>query len=81
MAVINPRYLAYCKANGFENDPNGMLEHDKEQWPGGHMAGFMLWIRHRLSDYYVEHPDVPKALVLDVDHERFDAWLANWSAP
>ena len=38
----NPRFLAYCAANGFT--PEEMLEHDRQRFPGGHMCGFVLWI-------------------------------------
>jgi hypothetical protein len=47
----NPRYLAYAKAHGHEGDPEGMLEHDREAWPGGCMCGFMLWIQARWSEH------------------------------
>ena len=41
--VTNPRYLEYCTANGFENDPDGMLEHDKILYPSKVMTGFICW--------------------------------------
>lgn len=41
---MNPRYLAYCAAHGFRGDPDGMLAHDRERWPGGVMCGFVTWM-------------------------------------
>jgi hypothetical protein len=38
----NPRYIAYSRANG--NTPNRQLLEDRDDWPGGCMTGFQLWI-------------------------------------
>jgi len=45
----NPRYVAYATAHG--RDPDAMLLHDREAWPGGSMVGFMCWIQERLGEW------------------------------
>lgn len=39
----NPRYLAYCDAHG--RAPEEQMVHDRLQWPGACMCGFILWLR------------------------------------
>ena len=46
---MNPRYLAYAKAHG--KTPAGMLASDTERWPGGKMAGFILWVGARWAEW------------------------------
>lgn len=45
----NPHYLEYCESQGYPGDPEGMLEHDRKQYPGGKMAGFIAWHLEQLS--------------------------------
>jgi hypothetical protein len=35
------RYLDYCRAHN--KTPEEMLAFDAQRWPGGRMAGFLLW--------------------------------------
>lgn len=39
---MNPRYVAYAAAHGRTTDE--MLAHDRDAFPGGRMAGFMIWL-------------------------------------
>lgn len=48
-------YLAYCKAHGFDGDPGGMLAHDVEEWPGGKMTGYVLWVARKRREFADEH--------------------------
>lgn len=41
--MTNPRYLEYSAAHGFENDPDGMLEHDRKTYPVKVMTPFICW--------------------------------------
>lgn len=66
------RYLAYAAAHG--RDPEAMLEHDIEEWPGGHMAGFILWISQQWQDWSQEQENKRSALT-EQDHQDFDARL------
>ena len=38
---IQPRYAAYCIENG--RTPVEQLAHDEKEYPGGKMAGFLIW--------------------------------------
>ncbi|WP_156612446.1 hypothetical protein [Paramagnetospirillum marisnigri] len=38
-----PRYLAYCAEHGMT--PEEMMAHDLIRFPGGKMAGFLIWSR------------------------------------
>ena len=53
MTTITPRYSAYCRAHG--RDPESMLAHDRERFPGGKMAGFIVWLRREWSAFDDEH--------------------------
>lgn len=74
---MNPRYLAYCKAQG-EPDPDKMMERDGELYPGGVMTGYIVWI----GSMWMEWKDENKKFYSgdlrtpsDSDHDLFDAWL------
>lgn len=71
---MNPRYLAYSRAHGM--DPDAMLEHDRERWPGGVMCGFIVWIHRRWLVWDAEHGRKPFGHHSAEDHAAFDAWLA-----
>jgi hypothetical protein len=73
----NPRYLAYCVAQGVD-DPSAILEMDRKRWPGGVMCGFLLWIGTMWSEWYVS---IGKSHLsyydrrFYQDHAAFDRWL------
>lgn len=71
------RYLAYCRAHGHENDPDGMLALDREEWPGGAMAGFKVWIQMCWSKFLLLNPEINPGTVTDEDHRQFDVWLES----
>ena len=48
----NPYYVAYARSQGRPCDEQ--LEYDKKKWPGGRMAGFMLWMREAWSTWSKE---------------------------
>jgi hypothetical protein len=64
-AGTQSRYVAYCLAHG-ATSPEEMLARDTEQYPGGCMTGYILWISWKWREW-------PGAAW---DHEGFDAWLA-----
>jgi hypothetical protein len=69
----NPRFLAYAASQC--RTPEDQLEHDRKAYPGGNMAGFIVWnsqkwreweaVAGRLRPYTVE------------DHAAYDAWLSE----
>lgn len=80
----NPRYEAYARSNG-RSVPE-QLAQDRIDWPGGRMAGFVLWNNDQIRAFGSAHPEGmmffpllgrgdsgrPAALI---DHEAYDAWL------
>lgn len=75
----NPRYLAYCVAQGVD-DPEKMLEKDRERWPGGVMLGFSLWIQSMWQEWYasigVGHLKRYDQRFYQ-NHAAFDRWLKD----
>ena len=50
---INPRFELYCKYSGQTTD----LEKDRKEYPGGHMCGYMLFLRDMKARFAAAHPD------------------------
>ena len=70
----NPNYVAYARAHN--KTPDEMLAHDKIEWPGGCMVGFMLWIQEQKNAFREVNPgafyrDINGGLTSIVD---YDAW-------
>ena len=72
-ATVNPRYIAYAAAHG--ETPDSMLERDRERWPGGVMAGFMLWIEKRWQEWHTANGRKIGDLVTEKDQESFDRMI------
>ena len=45
---MNPNYIAYAAIHGRTIDQQ--LQFDAEQWPGGVMTGFTLWIAQQKQE-------------------------------
>lgn len=73
------RYVAYARAEGFD-DPGDVLTRDREKYPGGCMAGFIVWITGKLSEWRKIHALPPESCLSESDHVAFDAWLGAESA-
>lgn len=79
MEQWNPRYVLWAKKHGLS--PEAMLEKDKEDWPGGCMVGFSLWIQERIKALCIFHDVKPYDLrcvgmKLKQDQDKiFDNWL------
>lgn len=69
----NARYVAYARAHGA--DPDVMLTRDRERWPGGVMAGFILWIGERWAAWDGAHGYGPSHVRGQEEHKAFTAWL------
>jgi hypothetical protein len=68
-----PRYVAYAAAHGMT--PEAMLDWDRIEWPGGRMAGFILWVRQQWHSWAAERGVRLPEFLTQQDHDDFDAWL------
>ena len=73
VAHFNPRYVCYAQVH--ERDPEQMLAFDAERFPGGKMAGFLIWMGHRWSEYRHLRGLSATAPLSDADHDDFMSWL------
>ena len=69
MTQYSTPYTAYAKAHN--KTPDEMLAHDKNAWPGGCMAGFILWVRQKKQEFFAAHPEA--CMDRDAIRDR-DAW-------
>lgn len=75
----NPRYLNYCRVHGRQWRPEDQIAADRERWPGGCMAGFLLWIDQRWREWRWAHGIGPDDVLDGHDHKAFDRWLDAWT--
>ena len=67
------RFAAYALAHG--RDPEAQLAHDRGRFPGGRMAGYIVWIGGRLRAWRSATGRAPDAPMDGADHAAFDRWL------
>ncbi len=72
----NPRFVNYARAHG--RGPAEQLAHDRQQYVGGSMAGFIIWNSQRLGDARKAIPGAFMAGGALADHPAYDAWLTAW---
>lgn len=73
---LNPRYVAYAKSHG--KTPQEMLEFDKQKYSGGCMAGFIIWIHRRCSEFKKISPELFCGDEIG-DQDRFTAFLEKFA--
>lgn len=73
----NPRYLNYAKSHG--RSPEEQIAHDREKFPGGPGAGFILWNRSRICEYSKINPRAFTPGGGLADHAGYDAWLSAYA--
>ena len=71
MAAAQPRYVAYAAAHG--RTPDAQLAADRQAYPGGRMAGFIVWVSQQLRAWRQIAKHVGP--LLPEHHAAFDAWL------
>lgn len=49
MSNWNPRYTAYACSHGLSE--TAMLEADRAKYPGGCMAGYIIWVSNKASEF------------------------------
>jgi hypothetical protein len=72
--AFNPRYVAYARMHG--HTPDEQLAIDDKTWPGGRMAGFILWINERWLEWG-RLTGVSREFHWDCCHGSFDAWILD----
>lgn len=69
----NPYYLAYARVHGMA--PDQMREHDAARWPGGCMAGFVLWNSKRWREWLNVRGITGDSLIDTEMQADYGAWL------
>lgn len=70
---FQPRYVAYAKTN--DREPDEQLEHDRVAFPGGCMAGYIVWINGRWAAWDEKNGYKRGHIRLVNEHEAFTDWL------
>jgi len=75
------RYNEYARAH--RCSPERMLERDRARYPGGKMAGYMLWVGARLQAFadlngWKRDLGPNDHVWSDEDYAAFDEWLRQW---
>lgn len=79
------RYVTYAAAHG--ETPESMGVRDRARYPGGHMAGYIVWHSERLRAFIAAHPASAHPSyylghsLTTAGHFVFDAWLEATTAP
>lgn len=71
---VQPRYAAYCALNGGLS-PEITMRRDQEKYPGGVMAGFILWVNEMWREWEETFGKVE--VKGQEHHDHFDAWLQD----
>lgn len=74
-ANIQPYYVAYCKAHGAKS-PDEMRARDRERFPGGPMAGYLIWNQQQWREWTREKGWDRDAPLGAVERAEFGDWLA-----
>lgn len=74
---LNPRYVAYAHSCGMS--PEKTLRADRAKYPGGRMAGFIVWNMQRIAEYLAETGLHRTTITLHP--EQYNEWLARRYAP
>jgi len=70
---FQPRYIAYAAAHG--RTPDDMIAYDADRYPGGIMAGFILWIGDRWREWRAVNGRRADDVLSDADYASFDRMI------
>jgi len=70
---VTPNFAAYCMAHGAAS-VEAMIAADAVKYPGGKMAGFIIWNSEQLRRWKQETKWAGGRMT-DADHAAYDAWL------
>lgn len=68
----NPRFVEYARCQG--TTPDEQIAKDRIKWPGGSMAGFVIWNMYRIRDFIKE----TGVCCVSCHQDEYDIWLHNW---
>lgn len=51
------------------------MSHDRVEWPGGCMTGFILWMSERKQAFYAAHPEAFIDRFTIYDYDAWDRFL------
>lgn len=76
-AEWNPRYVLYARSKGREAAEQ--LVRDREDWPGGCMVGFQIFIANAKQLFLAKHPGhmIDGHIAGDKAEKAFDEFLSN----
>jgi len=72
MKEWNPRFVCYARSNG--KTPEEMIEHDREEYAGGCMLGFVLWNTQKWREF-IALTGIDSYYKSQEDHDNYDKWL------
>jgi hypothetical protein len=72
---FQPYYLAYARAHG--RSPEEMLQADRAAYPGGRMAGYLVWIGSRVEEWRKLNGRARHDSLSSADRQAFGAWLSE----
>lgn len=75
----NPRYVAFAATHG--RTPEAQLDADRVEWPGGVMAGFIIWISQRKEAFAKAHPEAMWNRHTIADQDAFTTYLTQETTP
>jgi hypothetical protein len=69
---LNPRFVEYARCQ--RSTPDEQIAKDRIKWPGGSMAGFVIWNMYRIRDFMNE----TRVCCVICHQDEYDQWLHNW---
>jgi hypothetical protein len=71
------RYTSYARSHGLT--PEQMIAQDADRYPGGRMAGFIIWIGQQWDAWEkaTGRPSRHRVALTLPEHQAFDEWLAG----